>query len=160
MGFYKSSDNTILKEFQLSRDHMYKNTLRTFLLLSLASSACTPALPNDDPDIQEFKNSDASVKKMLEESYQFLKKSESHLLESREILKQVKEVEQSILLEKKSSQASLAQAKKERLEADKIRKHTLSEKRRIAKEVQAIKEATPVPTAIPTPPPYSKSDAP
>lgn len=139
---------------------MYKLLISILVFLSLLSNACSPALPSDDPDIQAYRNSDADVKRMLEESYQFLKKSESHLLESREILKQVKEVENSILAERRSSQASLAQAKQEKLEAEKIRKRTIAEKRRIEKEVQAVKEATPAPSPSPTVAPYSHSDAP
>jgi hypothetical protein len=75
-------------------------------------------------------------------------------------LKEVKEIEHNISLEKKSSLDALSQAKRERVEAEKARKRAAAQRRKVELEEKAIKEATPVPTLAPTPLPYSKSDAP
>lgn len=132
-----------------------------FLFFSFVTlTACAPALPKEPEDPMEFKKNAASVNDMLAESYKQLKKSENLLHESREILKEVKLVEEHIIETNKKSLMNLSQAKKEKNEADKIRKRAVAEKRRIEKEIKAMKEATPTPTPVPTTAPYSKSDAP
>jgi hypothetical protein len=131
-----------------------------FILSALFISSCSSALPKEHSDLKGFKDSELSVKQVLDESYQNLKKSEAYLNESKQVLKEVKDIEQNILLEKKSSLDALNQAKKERAEAEKARKRAAAQRRKIQQEEKALKEATPAPTIAPTPLPYSKSDAP